>query len=117
MGRQQTALVILVKGCPAGTPPSEVLLTEEGETLRVPIDDEQWAALRKGGVAQVYHAFVEPREHQLAVGLGGHGWSAQQAHVLTLEPERDHLTFLQLDLAAANPGDAAPNVLSSVWVR
>lgn len=117
VGRQQTALVILVKGCPEGAVPTELLLTEEGQTIRVPMSDEQWAALRKGGVAQIYHALVEPREHQLAVGLAGEGWAAQSTHALTLEPERDRLTFLQLDLAAAHPGDAAPQVHSSIWVR
>jgi hypothetical protein len=117
VGRQQTALVVLVRGCPAGATPAELLLTEEGQTVRVPMSADQWAALRKGGIAQIYHAFIEPREHVLEVALSGEGWPARTAHSLSLEPSRDRLTFLELDLAAASPAQPSPDIRSSLWVK
>lgn len=117
-GRQQTALVIVVSGYPAAAAVAGVALTlEDGATLTVPLTPEQRESLRKGGVLQVFHALVEPRQQVLQIALVGEDWPADGTGYVTLEPVRDRLTFLLLSLTPAQPGSGASSILASTWIH
>ena len=103
-GHQQTALVILLKGHPAGGAPVALTITLEDSTvLHVNLTAEQRTALLGGGVAELYHGFVEPREQVIALSV--ERGAAPENGWMTLTPARDRLTFLQIDLG--RPGLAA----------
>jgi hypothetical protein len=115
-GRQETALLVLLSGVSSGNPPASVTLTLEGGVAKVvPLTDEQRASLARGGVLQLYHGFVEPREQVIAVALSGAGWPAGEPGYLTLDPARDRLTLLRLDLGAVDPARGAPAISASAW--
>lgn len=115
LGHQETALVIVIRGLPAGDIPSGISIAEEGDVTHVPLTDADRASLAKGGIAQIYHEFVEPRAHALQVKLEGGAWDTRAPSVVTIEAPRDRLTFLELNL------DSAATTLSSlntrVWYR
>ena len=102
-GHQQTALVILLKGHPAALAPAGLTIAFEDSTvLHVTLTQEQREALLGGGIAELWHGFVEPRQQVVALSVerGGapeNGW-------MTLTPARDQLTFLRLDLGGLGAG-------------
>jgi hypothetical protein len=116
-GRQETALIVLLAGVPSGGSPEEIRFREVGgDTYRVALSAPEREALAHGGLAQLFHAFVEPRELRFAVSLQKDGLaSAPELHVV-VTPERDRLTFLELDLAAAGVGSEGM-IPTRVWVR
>jgi hypothetical protein len=114
-GRQRTELIVLVRGTPSPSA-GEIVIAVEGAPLqRVSIDPAQQAALADGGVMQVFHAAVEPREQTLELTLGGDAWAAAPAGWLTLTPERDRLTLLEIDLSGAAPADGGAGVRARAW--
>jgi hypothetical protein len=114
-GRQQTALMVLLSGSPSGDAPASVALRlDDADPVAIELSPEQRESLRHGGMIQLFHGFVEPREQVIAVSLGGGAWPANRGYV-TLEPERDQLTFLRLDLAAADPAQGAAGIAASTW--
>jgi len=102
-GHQQTALVILLQGHPAAATPAVLTIAFEDSTvLHVTLTQEQRDALLGGGIAELWHGFVEPREQVVALsveqgGASENGW-------MTLTPARDQLTFLRLDLGGLGAG-------------
>jgi hypothetical protein len=117
LGQQGTALVIVVRGVPESGAPTALLLQEEDTTVRVELGPEQELALQQGGVTQVYHEFVEPRAHRIQLRLEGEGWDDALPTFIDLETPRDQLTFLELDLAALDPGDPDTRPGTQVWQR
>jgi hypothetical protein len=117
LGRQATALVVVVRGLPRSGAPNALLLQEADTTLRVELGPEQQLALQQGGVTQIYHEFVEPRAHRLELRLEGAGWENALPTFIDLETPRDQLTFLELDLAALDPGDPDARPGTQVWQR
>jgi hypothetical protein len=118
VGRQETALVILLRGYPEEDGPAAVIFAEEGQsTLRVPLSEGDRAALRAGGVAQVFHEFVEPREHRWSITFEGDGWSERAPDPLVLEPARDRMTFVQLELGPLRPSGPEVATLTTVWEK
>jgi len=115
LGHQETALVIVIRGLPAGDLPAGISISEQGEVTHVALSDTDRASLARGGVAQIYHEFVEPRTHALEVKLEGGAWSTKPASVVTLEAARDRLTFLEIDLSGAATTLSSLN--SRVWYR
>jgi len=116
-GLQRTALAIVVSGYPRAAEVSSVSITlEDGAAIAVPISAEQREALRGGGVLQIFHGLVEPRSQVLEVGLGGGPWAADSGFV-TLEPSRDRLTLLRLDLSPVQPAAGATGILASIWLQ
>lgn len=115
LGHQETALVIVIRGLPARDVPSSISIAEEGEVTHVPLSDADRASLARGGIAQIYHEFVEPRTHALQVTLEGGAWDTRPASVITLDAPRDRLTFLELDLSTAATTLSSLN--SRVWYR
>jgi hypothetical protein len=116
-GRQETALIVLLAGVPNAAAPEEIRFREEGgDTYRVAISATEREALAQGGLAQLFHAFVEPRELRFLVSLEGDGLASTPERHVVVTPERDRLTFLELDLAAAGAGSEGM-IPTRVWVR
>src|SRR5262249_37669777 len=94
-GRQQTALIVVLSGYPVNAPLTEVSVTlDDGSAITVPLALEQRDALQRGGIVQIVHEFVEPREQVIEVGLRGDRWPAGDAGYVTLAPVRDRITLL-----------------------
>lgn len=117
LAHQETALVILIRGFAGKNAPATVVITEDEDVVRVELTPEQRASLQQGGIAQVYHEFVEPREHVFSVGFEGDGWPAAATIPVTVDTARDRLTFLGLDLSRLDPSREAMGLLTDVWYR
>lgn len=117
LGHQETALVVLMKGFAGKHAPATIVIAEDGDVVRVELTPEQRASLEQGGIAQVYHEFVEPREHVYSVSFEGNGWPVAAAVPVTVDAARDRLTFLGLDLSRLDPNRGAMGLLTDVWYR
>jgi hypothetical protein len=117
LGRQETALVVVLRGLPKSGAPDSLLLREENTTLHVALSPEQQKALQEGGVAQIYHEFVEPRAHRMELLLWGEGWDQVPATTLDFQTPRDQLTFLELDLSQLDANDPSAQLNPQVWQR
>ncbi len=115
--QQHTALVIVVGGFGGRAAPDSLLLTDGQETWRVGFTAEQRLALGQGGLAQVYHAYVEPRWHEFALTLTGGDWAPAPPATISVDTPRDKLTFLEVDLGGVDPraGTGTPSVVA--WQR
>ncbi len=117
-GRQQTALVVVVSGTPGSAAVDSIAIgLEDGTRRAVALTAEQREALRTGGVIQVFHGFVEPRVQVVEIALTGVAWPAGSSGFVELDPERDHLTLLRLDLAAVNADTGAAAIAASAWLH
>jgi hypothetical protein len=116
LGRQQTAVVVLLKGMPeAGSLETLDLTDSYGETTRIPLSAEARATLGRGGVLQVYHDFTEPRDQTWEVAVTGADWASAPAY-LQFEPTRNRLSFLELDLAGLERKEGAASLSARAWV-
>jgi hypothetical protein len=115
-GHQRTALAVVVSGWPKdGAPDSLALVLDDGTRLDVPLATGPRASLAAGGVLEVFHGLIEPREQSIAIAAIGRGAAADSGFV-TLDPEHDRLTFLRLDLSNMTPGSAASSIAATSWV-
>jgi hypothetical protein len=117
LGRQESALVIVVKGVPSGHVPASIVITDGQDIARVALSSAQCASLAQGGIAQVYHEFVEPRVHEIQVSLEGDAWTASAPSSVVVDAARDRLTFLELDLSRLAPEQAGQGLITRVWYR
>jgi hypothetical protein len=117
IGHQETALVIVMKGFAGKPAPSAIVITEDSDVVRVELSPEQRESLAQGGIAQIYHEFVEPRAHVFSVGFEGDGWPVATAIPVTVDAARDRLTFLGLDLTRLDPSRLGVGLLTDVWYR
>jgi hypothetical protein len=116
--RQSTALMIVLSGYPSGTAVTEVAVAiDDGPALRVPLSPEQCASLKRGGIVEILHGFVEPREQVVQVTITGEAWPAGDSGYVTLYPMRDRLTFLRLDLSAVQPAQGGASIQASTWLH
>lgn len=110
-GQQETALIILLKGWPEGFEPADIEIgDEEGELERVPLTPGDRLSLRRGGIVQVFHEYVEPRRHTFEFGLGGEG----RIQVFADTP-RDELSLLMLDLSAVASAEDLSALGARIW--
>lgn len=117
-GDQRTALVVVLSGHPASSAVSQVTVTlEDGSRLSAPLSAEQRVSLERGGIVQVFHGFVEPREQVFEVTISGDAWAAGDAGFVTLDPARDRITFLRLDLSTLDPVAGARSIQASAWLH
>jgi hypothetical protein len=115
-GRQQTSLIVMLSGSPRGVAPTAVELTlEDASPIAIPLTSEQRASLAEGGIVQLYYGYVEPRAQVVSVGLNGDAWPAGSRGYLTLDPTRDRLTCLRLDLGAVGAAEGASAIAASSW--
>lgn len=117
LGQQRTALVIVVGGFAGRQAPDSLTVGEGDRSWRVAFTPGQRQALEQGGIAQVHHAFVEPRMHEFSLVFTGGGWEAAEPVVIPVETPRDRLTFLEIDLGAAGPGRDADAPVAITWQR
>jgi hypothetical protein len=117
LGHQETALVILIRGLGGSSAPDAIVLSEDDDVTRVELTPEQRASLEQGGIAQVYHEFVEPREHTIDVTLAGSAWHEAAPVAVVLETSRDRLTFLELDASHLERGAPTSGLATRVWYR
>lgn len=117
LGHQESALVIIVRGLSGGNAPAAIEVAEDGEVVRVELTPEQRTSLQQGGIAQIYHEFVEPREHVLSVSFAGDAWAGTGPQSVRVEAARDRLTFLELNLAQLDRNRESLGLLTSVWYR
>jgi hypothetical protein len=116
VGRQETALLIVVRGYPRHGEIEEVVVQDEdGRTARSALPPEARDALKTGGVVQVSHELVEPREQVLGLALSGEHWSLADTAFLALQPERDRINFLEIDLSALAGGESLTRLDASTW--
>jgi len=117
-GRQLTSLVVVLSGFPIDASVDRVTVTlEDGDTLSVPISPEHRASLEHGGVVEVFHGFVEPREQVVEVAIAGDRWPAGNAGFVSLDPARDRITFLRLDLSRVRPDGGAASIEATTWLH
>jgi hypothetical protein len=115
---QHTALLVVVSGYPSDVAVNEIAVTlEDGATLRAPLTPEQQESLRHGGIVEVFHGFVEPREQVVEVSVSGAPWPSGDSGFVTLEPARDRITLLKLDLSAVHPDQGGPGIHASTWLH
>jgi hypothetical protein len=118
LGHQETALVILVKGLSGKSHiPESIVLTEQNDVVHVALTPVQRTSLEQGGIAQIYHEFVEPREHLFEVGFTGDKWADAAPVAVKVEAARDRITFLELDLSRLQADLETSGLLTSVWYR
>lgn len=117
-GHQKTALLMVLRGhSAAGTPERIQVRLDDGDTVSVALAPEQRQSLEQGGVVQIFHGFVEPREQVFEVALAGGGFVSNEPGFLTLEPQRDRLTFLELDLSSLAAGQGPGGIRARAWLR
>jgi len=95
----------------------EQAVGSDRDFVRVPLTAQQQASLAQGGIAQIYHEFVEPREHAYAVSFEGEGWAGVAPVVVAVMAARDRLTFLELDLSRLDGSQDTAGLLTSIWYR
>jgi hypothetical protein len=108
-GDQRTALVVVVRGYPGA------VTLEDGAPSNVTLAPEQREALKRGGVVQVFHGFVEPREQVVQVTLTADAWPSGDSGFVTLDPTRDRITFLELDLSTVHRAQGGASVAANTW--
>ena len=117
LGRQETSLVVLVRGEIGETAPDGLVLTDGEESLRVDLDQTQRASLAQGGIVQVDHRLVEPRAHTIAIALTGEMWDGRDETIVLVDAPRDKMTFLELDLSALDARQPEVALGVDVWQR
>lgn len=116
-GRQRTALVVLLSGVPAAGAPSKVTVADaDGPTWQVELTEAARSSLVQGGATQVLHELMEPRPHVLSLSMEGEGWAAAAPIEIPLDPERDRLTFLEVDVTGWSAAAAVPPPVKA-WTR
>jgi hypothetical protein len=94
-----------------------MLVFEPGDTLDMPLTSEVCESLRHGGVLQLCHRLIEPRQQLLSIALAGGHWDGSGAGYVTLDPARDQISFLRLDLSTAKPSEGASSMAASRWIN
>jgi hypothetical protein len=116
-GRQRTELdVVIGGGAIAGRVDSVRVTLEDGTSVASTLTETQRGSLVHGGALEVFRGLVEPREQVIEIALMGEGWSATGHGFVTLEPARDRLTFLKLDLSQASPKLGIGSLAASTWL-
>lgn len=117
-GEQRTSLMVLVEGDPAAAGLTRISIRlEDGATLTLPLTADQHESLRHGGLMQIFHGFVEPREQVVEVTLAGGAWPSGETGYVTLEPARDRLMLLRLDLSEVGPARGAAGIRAHTWLH
>ena len=115
-GRQRTELEVVLTGGPIEGEVDSVSVTlEDGSRVVAALDDTQRRSLRYGGALRVFRGLVEPRAQSIEVRLVGEGWTQTGPGHISLDPPRDRLTMLKLDLAKAHPSRGLASVVASTW--
>ena len=113
-----TEMLVVLSGLPAGTDLASVTLElEDGGAVTLPLGAAEQEALRAGGMVEVLHAFVEPRAQNVRVAVGGTAWPAGDSGWLPIEPARDRLNLVRLDLSGLGPATGITGIHAATWVH
>jgi len=112
-GRQETALVVLIQGSPAPIR-SLAAASEDMEPEPSPLSEARRESLERGGVVQIFHELVEPREQWLTLEIGVEGGPDATAFI-GVEPLRDRLTFLLIELDGFDPAREGLGIRAWAW--
>jgi len=96
--RQETVLLCLVRGGSGPLPDQITMRSEDGRAASVSIDAADARVLRNGGMIQVWHDFLEPREQTLQLSVGSSTRGTDIGY-MRLDPARDRLNVLEIDLS------------------
>jgi len=117
-GPQSTRLMVIVKGYPSAVPVGGLsIVVDDGDTVRVALSDEHRESLQRGGLLEIFRGAVEPRPQTVQVTLSGEAWPTGDTAYLTIDPLRDRLTFLRLDLSAVQPAQGGASIRASTWLH
>ena len=117
-GLQKTEMLVVLTGAAPEAGLERVQLTlEGGDTLSVPLSAPERTALATGGAVELFHGFVEPREQVVEIRLLGEHWPQGDAGYITLEPARDRLTMLRLDLSHLAATAGASSLDARTWLH
>lgn len=115
---QSTALMVLLSGYPRGMDLTEIALRiEDGTTVFIPISEEQQVSLSQGGIAQIYHGFIEPRQQIIEVLCKGSAWPEGNSGFVKVDPKHDRLTLLKFDLTHLNQTGVGSSMRASTWLH
>jgi len=116
-GHQRTELAVVARGLPADATMLSLTLTlEDGAPVIVTLTDAQRQSLREGGVLELFHGLIEPRDQVIALTLTGSRWPGGDSGFVSIAPARDRLTFLQLDFSRLQPEQGATSLRASTWL-
>ncbi len=115
----QRAEILIVLSCEEGAePPVELELREDGELrARVVFVEVEREALRRGGIAEIHRHLAEPRPHAVDARCVGIAPGDTSACAITVKPERDQLTIVEMTLARAAEPSASPRLEARAWAR
>jgi len=117
-GHPLTELVVVASGDPGAEAPASLSVAlETGDTLVTTLTEDQRRVLSHGGAVQLYRGFIEPRSQVVDLALAGGAWSGGQHGFLSLDPPRDRITLVRLDLAGVSPAAGMSGVHASVWLH
>ena len=118
VGHQRTALMVVLSGYPTDATVQEVTVAiDDGSPVTVTLSPEQRESLKRGGIVELFHGLVEPREQAVEVTLRGETWPDGNSGYLRLDPLRDRLTFLRLDLSQVHPAQGGAGVQAGTWLH
>ena len=113
-----TEVLVVLSGLPAGADLASLTLElEDGGAVTLPLGPAEQEALRAGGMVEVLHAFVEPRAQNVRVAVGGAAWPAGDSGWLPIEPARDRLNLVRLDLSGLGPATGITGIRAATWVH
>jgi hypothetical protein len=116
LGGQHTAMIVVIKGVSPDRPPRGLrILDGFEEATEVAFRPEQLASLAQGGLIQVYHALIEPREQTWEVSLDGRDGDGDTTAYLTFSPRRNRLNTMVVDLTGADPGSPTTGLAVDAW--
>lgn len=116
VGNQHTAMVLILQGHAANGQPEMIrVLDGFAEMTDVALRSGQLQSLEQGGLVQIYHALIEPREQTWEIALGGGEWSEPSTTYLTFKPQRNRLNYLMVNLDGADPRLETTGLKATAW--
>ena len=117
-GNPTTEVLVVLSGLPADLDLASVTLElEDGGALTLPLGAAEREALRGGGLVEILHAYVEPRAQMVRVGVAGSAWPSGDSGWLPLDPARDRLNVIRLDLDGLGRTTGITGIHAATWVH
>ncbi len=113
---QQTLLLVVVSGLPEDAPAQLSWINETGDAVHFGFTGSTRTGLVAGGLARVFHDFVEPREQTWEVVVDGGAWTVPESAFITLTPALDRVTVLRLDLGGVAPTEVPETLHAEAWI-
>ncbi len=110
-----TSLVILLQGTVDPGIQMATLAREDGRVVDVSFDGAIAGSLESGAIVELDHDFVEPRWQWLELSFGGA--ASIEPVYLEIEPLRDQLNFVQIDLGSVRATSPAEEWSVTSWSR